>query len=493
MKMSTLDQSRRSEVLRDTLLALLVTVGLSAVASREGRQLTFDGYHYVEFAKQFAVEYPDRFGNHWPFGWPLAGGFLGRIGIPAFPALVGLSIAGTAVLLAAVSRSLADTSARWCGLMIVASAPVLQPQLAGCLTELPFAAILMVLALQLAQWPSRPAIWGAAACSVVALSLRYAGVITLAMLAMTMVVRWRDLRETGNARTAVLAILAASLVTACLLSLNIAKSGFASGAGRGNPPGLSAFFLELASFGWSAPSALIAGGIRDAVGPESTLGIIIGSACFAAISGLCALAWIRPVSRFSRPCVTVALGYSTGMAFLHCIGEFDALHVARTFLPTLAPLAILAAERSSRWTLAIATSAAMITAGGLIAASRGISREISGDVRSVAATLAGRLRPEDLIVINDEARSLSAYFPNRTYRMNAANWPPHAPHAFVVATGKPRNRDGDGAVLDEDWTRLASRLIEAGSHEIVIRTPSTVLLAERRSTPFPETRGSGRP
>lgn len=486
MKTSTVGQLGRSEIMRDLILALIIAVGLSALASREGRQLTFDGYHYVEFAKQFAVEWPDKFGNHWPFGWPLAGGMLGRIGVPAFPALVGLSIASTAVLLAVVCLSLADTSARWCGLMIVASAPVLQPQLAGCLTELPFAAILSVLALQLAQWPSRPAIWGAAACSVVALSLRYAGVITLAMLVMTMIVRWRDLREAGRARTAVLATLAASLASAFFLAINVMKTGFASGAGRGNPPGLSAFPLELASFGWSAPSALIAGGVRDAVGPESTLGMIIGSACFAAILGLCSLGWLRPVSRFSRPCVTVALGYSTGMAFLHCIGEFDALHVARTFLPALAPITILAAERLGRRRLTITALATLITVTGLIAAYRGISREISGDVRSVASALASRLRPNDLIVINDEARSISAYFPNRTHRMGgAANWPPPAPHAFVVATGKPRTRDGQGSILGEDWERLASKLVEAGTHEIVSVTPGAILLEGRskRSAP----------
>ncbi len=468
---------------REIALALLLALGLTVVAAREGRLLTFDGYHYVELAKRFAHEWPDRFGNHWPFGWPLAAGLVARASVPAYWALIGLSIASLVTLLAAAALPLRHHPARWLLLAAVAAAPVLVPQLISGLTELPFAAVLLVLALCLAHWPSRCALWGSAVCAVLALGLRYAGLVALAMLAVNLVARWRALRDAGRLGEALAAWLAASLTSGLLLGWNILKSGQASGAERGHPPGLMALPLELASYGWSLPSALVSGGLRDRIGADSPLGLVIGGACFAAIAGLCVWSWFRPRSDYSRSLALVALGYSAGMGVLHCIGDFDALHNARTFLPALVPLALLLAEwlRTHRGWLCV-LCVIPVTAG-VVASARGISREIGGDVRPAVAPLRSRLAATDHIAINDYAMSLSAYFPQATDRLHAQHWAERPERAFLVAAGKPADRAGGGATVPGDWVDLAERLVSTGRYRYLVRERGLIALERLRPAP----------
>ena len=463
-------------LVRDTAVAFAVGVGLTALATRAGRQLTFDGYHYIEFAKQFAAEWPDRFGNHWPFGWPLAGGLVIRLGVPAFYAMVGLSIFSLAGLLSCVARSLSAHPARLPVLVALASAAIIAPQIASSLTELPFAAALAGLALSLAHWPDRRALWSAAAFAVLALCIRYAGLAGLAMSGTHLVLESRRLRDSQRLREAIAALASAGLVSAGLLGLNVLRSGHASGADRGHPPGLGAFPLECISFGWSAPSALVAGGLRDRIGAESPAGLLIGGLCFLAIAGLCAWSWLRPVSRFSRPCAIVALGYSTGMAVLHCIGDFDSLYVARTFLPALAPLAVLSAERWEARPAVLWLGCAVIIAAGVLAAVRGISREIAGDVRRAVPALADRVGPQDRIAINIHAMTISAYFPQRTERFEAQYWQSTSQPRFIVVASESTGRDGGGNNVTADWVALAEKLTSDGRYHYLVREPRLIAL-----------------
>lgn len=462
--------------------ALALSLALVLATFREGRLLTFDGYHYCELAKKFASEWPDRFGNHWPFGWPVAGGLLARLGVPGYVALVTLSTLSLAALLAGAQRVLATRPLRSAVLMALAATPVIAPQIGCVLTELPFAAALLGLALCLAAWPARGALWGAALCAVAALSIRYAGLLALAVIAVWLVTQWRPLRAAGRAREAVVAWSLAGVASAALLSLNLLKSGHLSGAGRGNPPGLANLPAQLADFGWSFPSALIAGGLRDRVGPYSPAGLAIGAGCFAAIAALCVWAWCRPSSSFSRPLALTALGYCTSMAVLRCIGEFDSLHIARTFLPALFPLGLLVAELlSARRTLLALTCTALL-ATGFLAACRGISREIGGDVSPVLAALTARAHRTDTFAINDDAFAISAYFPQRTRRV----WPQYLeevpPERFLIVAAKPRVRDGTGATLPDDWLQMCERLVASRYFTYLVREPHVIALERITAT-----------
>ena len=93
---------------RAVIIAWLVAVGLAALLYRQGPLLTFDGYHYCEFAKLYTTGWPQAFGNNWPCGFPLLGGLLGRLGLPAYQALCLVSLLSLAVLVSLGNRFAKD-------------------------------------------------------------------------------------------------------------------------------------------------------------------------------------------------------------------------------------------------------------------------------------------------------------------------------------------------------------------------------------------------
>lgn len=466
----------------------LAMLGLSAAlafaAYRSGRLLTFDGYHYCEFTKQFTSEWPDRFGNHWPFGYMLLGSLLGRLGLPAFESLCVVSFLALAALLGlalkvAPPRRVSDQLL----LLALACAPIVGVQLLGNLTELPFGAVLLGLIVSFGYWPRRSALWCSALLVVSALSIRYAGILTLSLFAGWIVVMHRSLRESKALGTAVAAFFSSAAVILLLLGLNILKSGHASGAERGVPLGFSALPAQFVDLGWSAPGALLAGGLRDRCNPETTLGSFLGGLLFLAMVLLCVCAWFKPQSAYTRPLAWVTLGYLFGMGALRCIGNFDALFAARTFLPVLFPLGLLFREQAAQKQMAVFGCSAILLLGGITAAARGVSREIAGDVRAAIAPLQARLGPADRIAINDHAFSLAAYLHQRTVRAfpGVGSFPPAA--RFLVVTGEPLNRSGKSAPLPPEWRSVVAELLRQATYRELINTPTLVVMERATSEP----------
>ncbi len=459
-------------------LAFAATV-LGAVFSlllfRHGRLLTFDAYHYCEFAKQFAETWPDRFGNHWPFGYPIAGSLLVRVGAPGYFALVAVSLASLYFLNLLTARLLNDHPSRVWIVLAIATTPIIGAELLGVLTELPFALALMGLVASLAEWPSRRALWASAVWAVVALSIRYAGVIALAALATWLLAQNRPLRSAGRWWEAFFATAIAGLASGGLLFINVIKSGHASGADRGNPEGLGALPSQIVDFGWSVPSALIAGGVRDHFALNAWSGEVIGWLVFSALTALCVLAWFKPCSRASRSLALVALGYCLGMCVLHCIGDFDSLYNARTFLPAVIPLAVLLAERIQRRRVTLLLCA-ILTGAGLVAAVRGISLEIGGNVQPAMSVLRERLKPTDCVAINDHALAVAAFLSQRTRRTWLNGWDKTWPERFMVVSGKPQNRAGDTAKVDETLRAWTDRLVTSGNYRYLLNQPTLVVI-----------------
>jgi hypothetical protein len=455
-------------------------VGLAAFAYRTGRLLTFDGYYYCELAKGFSQSWPDRFGNHWPFGYPLMGGLVARMGIPAYEALCLVSLVMFAALLTLAANILEKHPFRWAVLTALAATPILGVQLFGVLAELPFAAILLGLAASLAHWPRRTALWSAALCAVLSLGIRYAGVITLAILAGWLISQSKMLRSTRRLGEAIAAWVAASAAMSLLLVINVYKSHHASGADRGPMPGFSTFPRQCMDLGWSALSALVSGGLRDRIGVGTPVGKLIGGLVFFALGTLCLWAWVRPSSRYSRPLALTAFGYTIGMAGLRCIGNFDALYNARTFLPALFPLGLLFAERTMACRASVLVGCALLLASGLIASVRGISRQIGGDVHAAIAPLRLRLGPGDTVAINDDAFSLAAYIPQMTHRVWFEYWPDELADRFLVVAAQPRDRAGNNALLSPGWTNLCARLTASGHYKCLVQTSSVIVLEKSR-------------
>ncbi len=458
--------------------ALALGIALSLVAARGGRLLTFDGYHYCELAKQFTREWPDRFGNHWPFGWPLAGASFARLGLSAYPVMVFLEWISLGALLVLVSQILAPHASKVLVLCALAVAPILAIEIGSVLTELPFAAVTLGMLVCLGHWPSSGAIWGAALLAVAALSIRYAGILSLPTLIVWCAIRWRQLGQTEHRWTAALATCAAGVSMALLLALNLIKSGHLSGAARGEGRGLSALPGQLLDLAWSAPSALLADGLRNHFEPSSPIGRSVGGLLIAAMFALAGWAWVRPRSAFSRPLALGVTGYLLGMGVLSCIGEFDALHNGRTFLPVLAPLLILAAECARPVALAVGCCV-LVVAGG-VAAWRGISRGIAGDVRPAVGPIKTRVAPADLLAINDDAFSLAAYFEQPTRRTRPEELRLSPPEKFLVVAAHPLDREGNFSPIPNAWRESCERRVSAGTHHYLLRTDQLIVLERLR-------------
>lgn len=265
-------------------------------------------------------------------------------------------------------------------------------------------------------------------------------------------------------------------------TLNVAKSGHLSGAGRGSSVGLQALPGQLVDFAWSLPSALFAGGLRDRIGVETVAGQILGGAIAVMLVGICVRAWLRPVSDHSRPLALVALGYSLGMAVLHCVGEFDPLYAARTALPVVPLLLLLVAEllgARRAWVLVVCFA---IAAAGLLAAARGLSREIAADVRPAVTALRGRVQRGDKIAINDHAFAVSAYFAAPAPRVFSEYWNPGMEERFIVIAGKPLDRGGNTAPCAPQWLEVCARLVATNRYRYLVREPQLIAL-ERIAAP----------
>ncbi|HUK88731.1 MAG TPA: hypothetical protein VLT85_13780 [Terriglobales bacterium] len=456
-----------------------MAVGLAALLYRGGPLLTFDGYHYCEFAKQYTAGWPQSFGNHWPCGYPLLGGLLGRLGLPAYVALFLVSLLALAALIWVGSRFTCDLPGGALVLCGFAAAPVIGVQLLGNLTELPFAAALLGLAGSLAVASRRAAWWSAAACALLALSLRYAGVLAYAALWIWLAREARRLHKRGILRSAVMAACGATAIATGLLLWNLRATGHLSGAPReaAENLGLAAWPVHAAQLGWSPVSALMLGGLRDRLGADGLLGLLAGGLSTLAGAGLCLWAWARPRFPWIPAMAAVALCYGLGMTVLRSSGTFDSLDNGRMFLPALFPLGLVAAAQcAARWPRVVAGAGILALAAGGAAAARGLSREIGGDVHGALTLLRGRLHAGDQVQINDQAFALAAYLPQRTARTWPDAWRDQAAARFLVVAAEPTDRAGTPGVLPPAWRSLAARLVRQGTHRWLLDTPGLLVL-----------------
>lgn len=472
---------------RAVIIAWLVAVGLAALLYRQGRLLTFDGYYYCEFAKLYTTSWPQAFGNHWPCGYPLLGGLLGRLGLPAYAALCLVSLLALAVLVSLGNRFAKNLPHGALALSGLAAAPVVGAQLFGNLTELPFAAALLGLATALAAGRPRAAWWSAAACALLALSIRYAGVIAYAALWIWLALHARRLRGGGLLGSATIAVACSTLIAAGLLLWNLRATGHPSGASRDAAEnlGLAAWPSHVADLGWAPFSALMLGGLRDRVGGNSSIGQLMGSLSSLALAALCLWAWAKPRFPWVPALAFVAFFYGAGMTVLRSVGTFDPLYNGRMLLPALFPLGLVAcAQCSGRWPRLVAGACFLVLAAGVASTTRGLSREIAGDVRGAVPLLRDRLRAGDRVQINDHAFSLAAYLPQRTIRTWAEAWREEEAQRFVVVAAETIDRRGTPGPLPAAWKTLAGQLVAQGTHRWLLDTPSLMVL-EHNAGPLP--------
>lgn len=352
-------------------------------------------------------------------------------------------------------------------------------QLFGNLTELPFAAALLGFATALAAGRTSAAWWCAAACALLALSVRYAGVIAFPVLWIWLFAQIRRLREGGLLGPAVAAAACSTLLSAGLLLWNLHATGFLSGAPRGAAErlGPAAWPSHVADLGWAPCSALMLGGLRDRLGGDSPIGYVMGIVSSLALAGLCVWGFVKPRFPWVRPLAFVAFSYSAGMTVLRSVGTFDLLYNGRVLLPALFPLGLVAcAQFSRRWPRLVVTGCVLLLATGIVSGARGLSREIAGDVRAAVPLLRDRLRTGDRVQINDHAFSLAACVPQRTVLAGPETWRTEDAQRFVVVAAETLDRSGHSSHVSPEWRALAGQLVARGSYRWLLDTPALMVL-----------------
>ncbi len=475
-----------SSPIRAAWLAFAVGLALSVVTFREGPMLGFDPYHYCEFAKNYTHTWPIAFGNDWPCGLPLLAGLLGRLGVPAYAALCVISVSALGLIVFLNRRLIAPLPAGALALIALVATPAISAQIFGALSELPFAACWLGLGVSLAHWPERRALWLAAAFAVAGICMRYVGVLALGVLWLWFLVELRQLRASRMAGSAFAANLTASAAIGLLLLWNILVTGHASGADRNGTglAGLAHLPLQATQFGWSLPSAGMLGGVRDAFGPTSLLGEIIGGSLALGVFVLCIWSWLKPAQSWSRAMALICVAYSGGMILLRSIGSFDELYNARTAVPLVFPLgALLVGQLAPRFSRLVLCGSIALLALGLVMSLRGLSRQFSGDVRPAVAVLRPLLRPDDVVQINTRGWTLSAYLRQHTQQAWVEYWDDKYATRFLVVVGQPLDRHGSPDHVAPEWRQLAERLVATGQHRWLLHTDSVYVLERIAPTP----------
>ena len=457
------------------LIAWLVGVGVAWALYRKGRILGFDPYYYCEYAKLYALRWPRAFGDDWPCGYPLLGGLLGRLGLPAYPALCLISLLALAVLAGVAARMLAGLPGTRLVAVALSVVPVVGVQLFGAFSELPFAAALLLVAAALATGAKPSAFWLAGAFAVLAFTFRYAGVIPIGVLWIWLIVQRRTLRADGALAAAAAACGVATLTALALLGWNYAVTGYLTSPDHGSLGDGGVHFLprNVADMGWSLPSALMLGGLRS----DGWLGRIVGWGLYLPVVLGLLWAWLRPRHSWVGPVALVALAYLGGMVLLRTISNFDRLFGPRMFLPAIFPLGLAAVgQLIPRWRRGVAAGCMLILLLAGVAAVRGMSRELGGDVRPAAALLKGRLRPGDRVQINTLAFSLSAYFAQPVEQAWPEYWEQNPVRRFLVIAARRVGRSGSPEPIDPAWQQLTARLVASGSHRYLLRSAGLLVL-----------------
>jgi hypothetical protein len=404
--------------------------------------------------------------------------------LPAYESLCLVSLVALAGLVLLSARFARQIPYGTLVLACLAATPVVGVQLFGNLTELPFGAALMGMATALAVGRSPVSWWTAATCALLALSLRYAGVIAYAILWMWIVIQARRLRADGTIVKAVMALACSTLIAMGLLFWNLRATGHLSGASRASTEslGLAAWPSHVADLGWAPSSALMLGRLHDRLG-TAAVGQLLGVCSSLALAALCLWGWMKPQFPWVRALAFVAFSYGAGMTVLRSIGTFDPLFNGRVVLPALFPLGLVAcAQFSVRWPRLVVAACVGLLANGIASTARGLSREIAGEIQGAVPLLRSRLRTGDYVQINDHAFSVAAYVPQRTLRMWPETWRPEDAQRFIVVAAETLDRGGTPGPLSPEWRALAGHLVAEGTYQRILDTPALLVL-ERNTRP----------
>jgi hypothetical protein len=223
-------------------------------------------------------------------------------------------------------------------------------------------------------------------------------------------------------------------------------------------------------------------------GIKSWGGLLLGWTSAAFMLGLCAHAWRRDATRYSKPLALTAVAYILSIVTLRSTTPFEAISTPRTFLPVLFLLGVLAFQtaitRSSR---AVLLAACLSLALSLVLAARGWSKELYGDVSYARTGLTLVITRESSVAVNGPAASLEAYFPNHFFPVASsddglcpvwgptARWDPQK-RDFTVIVPKRTGRFGREVFFEGNWLELVSSALASGKVSLVESNTDCIIL-----------------
>lgn len=471
--------------------SVMLTLGFTW--TRGVRVLGQDSFAYVDMVKAFARDFPDRFGDWWPYGYPVSALPLYWLGLSAFTALLLITFASFVFMLTVTGRCLPpDGNLAWrrrAIIIAVALSPVSAQLMVFDLADPFFAAALVGLAAALAHWPERWAVVAAPILALAAFGIRYAGVFTFGLIGLFAWLRWRELRASG-----VVIILAASsiviaAITAGLLWTNVRAFGHITGPQPMGESSIWSWPVHLADLGLALPAAFGSTHLVQSLQHSYRVpAMIAGLAIMGAIAMLIVSALLRPATRYTTAFAWVAGGYLVTIVTLRAVTPFPELSYPRYLFPAMFPLAILVVSHSgvarSRLVAAAAMASIVVSAG---LAARGIAPDQRTDLASVRTFLSAELRPDDVITVNLPGRHLAAYFDNRfdfvgyadgfaqAWTVSSTNWQPRRTALTVVVARGP---EGERA-FDRGELAAVLAAVEAGDVDLVFKDPQAVVVRAR--------------
>ncbi len=449
---------------------------------------------------------PNRFGDWWPFGYPLIGSWLGLIGIPPFQALILVSALSFASVGALYTWAHGNWPKNWrTALLLLAScsvAPAVPLLLATPMSEPLFAVLLFAMAIFLGYWPNRWAIIASMIMMLFAFCVRYAGIFCFgAVFCYAMTVR-KSLIETRAAKIVLMSWLGCVLVAAALCYTNYRAFGRFTGP---QPTGQESFFTlpsHLSDLGYGGLGVFFSGGaqaLRDWAEEAGNLArLSVGWAFMLAVFGLLVHSWRNPTNIFVRPMALVCLAYLSSMILLRSTTPFDNLNTPRTFVPALFPIAFLVSTTHAFGkNYMFQIGVALLMAIGILLAGRGMSPAVNLDITKLANELKFQLRPHDTVAVDGRATALAARFPNAFFPTAvdrtgvSAIWGPSSLWQpgrtnFTVFGGAP----SDGKTSDgpyPEWSTIVAAAVHNGQVTIIHSDANGMILKCNQLDP-PSTR-----
>jgi len=205
-------------------LALGVTTALALIAYRGIPRIGFDSHYFLEYAKEFRHRFPRSLGSDWPYGYPLLGAAVSRLGLSVFASMLTVLAVGLFAiwkLLWPVIDSALGRGGLTAGVIAsLAAASILPIEFGGLRSEIPFAALYLATVIALAEWPAPHSIVAASLAAMLSFLIRYAGVLTLGVLIAWTIWRWSDLARERRRGLAAAAVAGAVCVCALLMLSN---------------------------------------------------------------------------------------------------------------------------------------------------------------------------------------------------------------------------------------------------------------------------------